>query len=269
MQGASSDSLHALTEALASAVEGGTDASKVGDDLFGVAAVLRREPGLRRVATDVSVLPEAKGELLRGIFADQIDPASADLVAQAAGRRWAATRDLADALEHLGVVAVVRGAEQTGKADDLENELFAFERMVSGSPELRDALSDPARSTADKRRLLKDLLDGKATFATVRLAEQAVAGTHRTVVVALESYQKVAAEHRNRLVATVRVARDLAEHDAQRLQDALARQYSRPVHLNVVVDPDVIGGMRVAIGDDVIDGTVSSRLDDARRKIAG
>ncbi len=163
----------------------------------------------------------------------------------------------------------MRGAEQTGKADELENELFAFERMVSGSPELRDALSDPARSTDDKRRLLKDLLDGKATSATVRLAEQAVAGTHRTVAVALESYQKVAAEHRNRLVATVRVARDLAEHDAQRLQDALARQYARPVHLNVVVDPDVIGGMRVAIGDDVIDGTVASRLDDARRQLAG
>ena len=64
MQGASSDSLHALTEALASSVEGGTDASKIGDDLFGVAAVLRREPGLRRVATDVSVSPEAKAELL-------------------------------------------------------------------------------------------------------------------------------------------------------------------------------------------------------------
>ncbi len=104
----------------------------------------------------------------------------------------------------------MRGAEQKGKADDLENELFAFERMVSGSPELRDALSDPARSNDDKRRLLKDLLDGKATSATVRLAEQAVAGTHRTVAVALESYQKIAAEHRNRLVATVRVARELA-----------------------------------------------------------
>ena len=168
MQGASSDSLHALTEALASAVEGGTDASKIGDDLFGVAAVLRREPGLRRVATDVSVSPEAKADLLRGIFADQVDPASADLVARAAGRRWAASRDLADALEHLGVVSVVRGAEQTGRADELENELFGFERMVSGSPELRDALSDPARSTDDKRRLLRDLLDGKVTSATLR-----------------------------------------------------------------------------------------------------
>jgi F-type H+-transporting ATPase subunit delta len=269
MQGASSDSLYALIEALGSAVEGGADASRIGDDLFGVAAVLRREPGLRRVATDLSVAAEAKSELLRGIFGAQLDPASADLVALAAGRRWAASRDLGYALEHLGVIAVVRGAEQKGKADDLENELFAFERMVSGSPELRDALSDPARSIEDKRRLLRDLLDGKATAATIQLAEQAVSGTHRTVVVALESYQKVASEYRNRLVATVRVARDLAGHDAERLQQTLARQYSRPVHLNVVVDPDVIGGMRVSIGDDVIDGTVAHRLDEARRRLAG
>ena len=269
MQGASSDSLHALTESLGTAVQGGVDASKVGDDLFGVAEVLRREPGLRRVATDVSVPAEAKADLLRGIFGDQIDPASADLVAAAAARRWASSRDLERALEHLGVVAVVLGAEQKGKADDLESELFAFERLVSGSPELRDALSDPARSNDDKRRLLKDLLDGKATSATVRLAEQAVVGTHRTVTVALESYQKIAAEHRKRLVATVRVARELGSEDAQRLQNTLARQYDRPVHLNVVVDPDVIGGVRVAIGDDVIDGTVASRLDDARRQLAG
>ncbi len=269
MQGASSDSLHALTEALGSAVDGGADASRIADDLFGVAEVLRREPGLRRVATDVSIAAEAKSQLLRGIFGDQLDPVSADLVAQAAGRRWATSRDLGYALEHLGVVAVVRGAEQKGKADELENELFAFERMVSGSPELRDALSDPARSIEDKRRLLRDLLDGRATSATMRLAEQSVAGTHRTVAVALESYQKVAAQHRNRLIATVRVARELAAHDAERLQQALARQYSRPVHLNVVVDRDVIGGMRVSIGDDVIDGTVANRLDEARRRLAG
>ena len=181
MQGASSDSLQALTEALGAAVEGGADASRSGDDLFAVSEVLRREPGLRRVATDLSVTPEAKSGLLRGIFGEQLDPASTDLVATAARRRWAATRDLPDALEHLGVVAVVRGAEQKGKADELENELFAFERLVSASPELRDSLSDPARDVADKRRLLRDLLDGKATSATLRLAEQAVSGSHRTV----------------------------------------------------------------------------------------
>ena len=269
MRGASAESLATLLDALKAKVDGGADAGRVGDDLFGVAAVIRREPRLRRVATDLSVTAEAKSDLVRQIFGGQLDDASLDLVAQAAGRRWAATRDLGDALEHLGVVAVVQGAEQAGQADALEDELFAFERLVSENPELRDALSDPARSVEDKRGLLRTLLDGKATAATVRLAEESVAGTHRTVAVAIEEYQKVAAAHRNRLVATVRVARKLADQDAQRLAGALARQYDRPVHLNVVVDPEVVGGMRVEIGDDVIDGTVATRLDDARRRLAG
>ena len=85
----------------------------------------------------------------------------------------------------------------------------------------------------------------------------------------LDEYQKVAARHRKRLVALVTVARPLDDGQAERLADALGRQYDRPVHLNVVVDRDVIGGIRVEIGDDVIDGTVASRLDDARRKLAG
>ena len=269
MRGASAESLAVLTDALRGAVDGGSDAARMASDLFGVADILRREPGLRRIATDVSVTAEAKAGLVRQVFGSSLDSASLDLVATAAGRRWAATRDLADALEQLGVVAVVRSAEQSGQADALEDELFSFERLVSGSPELRDALSDPGRSVEDKRALLRGLLEGKATPATVRLAEQAVAGSHRTVAVALEEYQKVAAAHRNRLVATVRVARELGEQGEQRLAGVLARQYDRPVHLNVVVDPEVIGGIRVEIGDDVIDGTVVSRLDDARRRLAG
>ncbi len=269
MRGASADSLATLTEDLGSAVDGGTDGARLGEDLFGVADVLRREPSLRRVTTDLSTVPDAKSGLVRQLFAEQLDPASLDLVAKAASLRWAATRDLGDALEQLGVIAVVKAADKAGQADALEDELFAFGRLVSENPELRDALSDPARSREDKRALLRSLLDGKATPAAVRLAEQSIAGTHRTVAVAIEEYQKVAADHRNRLVATVRVARDLGEQEKQRLTGALAGQYGRPVHLNVVVDPEVIGGIKVEIGDDVIDGTVASRLDDARRRLAG
>jgi F-type H+-transporting ATPase subunit delta len=269
MRGASAESLASLTEALGSAVAGGADAGRVADDLFGVAGILRAEPSLRRIATDASVNAEAKADLVRRIFGEQLEAASLDLVAQAAGRRWTTSRDLGHALEHLGVVAVVRGADDAGHADALEDELFGFAELVSGNPSLRDALSDPARSEADKRELLHNLLEGRATAATIKLAEQSVSGTHRTVAVALEEYQRVAAEHRNRLVAVVRVARELEGQEEQRLQGALAKQYGRPVHLNVVVDPNVIGGVKVEIGDDVIDGTVASRLDEARRRLAG
>jgi F-type H+-transporting ATPase subunit delta len=269
MRGASAESFATLAEVLARAVDSGADAGRVADDLFVVADVLRREPTLRRVATDVSLAPEAKAQLVRGIFAARLDGASMDLVATAASRRWAATRDLADALERLGVIALVRSAEQAGQADALENELFGLGRLVVENPELRDALADPTRLREEKQALLHALLDGKATPATIRLAEQALSGSHRTVSLAIEEYQKIAAEHRHRLNATASVAIKLSSQYIQRLQGALARQYGRPVQLNVLVDPDVMGGIKVEIGDEVIDGTVASRLDEARRRLAG
>jgi F-type H+-transporting ATPase subunit delta len=269
MRGASADSLAALTDALGSTVAVGADAYQVADDLFAVSDLLRREPSVRRLATDQSLASDAKAGFVRQLLGEQVSGASMELVATAVGRRWAATRDLSDALEQLGVITVVRAADAEGHADALEDELFGFGRLVSENPELRDALSDPVRSMTDKRALLHSLLDGRATAATIRLAEQSIAGSHRTVAVAVKEYQKVAAEHRSRLVATVRVARELGDADKQRLEGALSGQYGRDVHLNVVVDPEVMGGMKVDIGDDVIDGTVASRLDDARRRLAG
>ena len=269
MRGASAESLATLTEDLGRVIDSGADGARIGDDLFAVSEVLRREPRLRRAATDLSTDPEAKSGLLRQIFGAKLDGASLDLVAKAAGLRWAGPRDLGYALEELGVIAVVKAADLAGQADALEDQLFGFGRVVSENPGLRDALSDPARSIHDKQALVRDLLEGRATPAAIRLAEQSVTGTHRTVAVAIVAYQKVAANHRNRLVATVHAARDLGDADRQRLAGALARQYGRPVHLNVVVDPEVVGGLSVEIGDDVIDGTVAARLDNARRKLAG
>jgi F-type H+-transporting ATPase subunit delta len=262
VRGASAEALATLSGQLDRAA----DAGAAGPDLFSVAAVLRAEPALRRVATDVSVAAEAKAGLAEQIFAGKLGGTALALVKTAVGQRWTRSRDLADVLEHLGVVATVKSAG--GSADRLADELFAFGQSVNGSPELAEALSDPARSTEDKRGLVRGLLDGKALPATIALVEQALAGTHRTVSVALQSYQQVAADVHGQGVATARVAQPLSEADRQRLQDALSRQYGREVHMNVVIDPEVIGGIRVEIGDDVIDGTVSSRLDDARRKLA-
>lgn len=263
MRGASADAHAAAAAVLPST----GDLGRVGQDLFGTADLFRAEPGLRRVATDVSIPGEAKADLLRGVLGDKVSAEALDVVTTAVSKRWTAGRDLADALEQLGVVATVRS---TGSdATRLEDEVFAVGRLVQANPELRDALSDPARSRGDKADLVKGLLGDKVLPATVTLVQQSLSGSHRTVAVALAAYQKVAAEVRGEGVATVRVARALDDADRDRLARALARSYGHDVHLNVIVDPEVIGGIRVEIGDDVIDGTVSSRLDDAGRKLAG
>jgi len=203
------------------------------------------------------------GEVLGG----KVSETGLALVRSAVGRRWTRTRDLADALEHLSVVATVRSA--LSDAGRLADELFAVAQTVKENPALRDAFSDPARSVADKSRLVDDLLAGKVLPATLTLVKQSLHGTYRTVGVALNEYRSVAAEVHGQGVATIRVAAPLSESDLGRLGEALSRQYGRPVHLDQVVDPAVIGGIRVEIGDDVIDGTVSSRLDDAQRSLAG
>lgn len=268
LRGASADALAALTTELEGVLSGsGSSASKVGDDLFSVAMTLRSEGALRRFATDGSIPAEAKTGLVEQVFGGKVDDGTLAVLRKAVASRWTAARDLADTLEHLGVVALVRSAGDEGAR--LSDELFAFAQVVKATPELRDALSDPARSVADKSGLLHGLLDGKALAATTTLAVQALSGTHRTVGVALSEYQKIAAEVHGQGVATVRAARELSDAERGRLEQALSTQYGRPVHLNLVIDPSVLGGIRVEIGDDVIDGTVSSRLDDARRRLVG
>ncbi len=265
-RGASADAVAELLDDLRDRVGQGADAGRIGEELFAVADVLRSEPSLRRVATDVSVASEAKSGLVSDLFSAQVAEHALALITAAVRRRWTSSRDLGAALEHAGVVAVVRSAEDPER---LVDELFTVEQTVKHTPDLRDAFSDTSRSLADKRTLVRELLGEKALPATVRLVEQALAGTHRTVGVALHTYQQVAAEVLGEHVATVRVAEELSEDDRRRLADALTRQYGRDVHLNVVVDRQVLGGMRVEIGDEVIDGTVSSRLEEAHRKIAG
>lgn len=267
LRGASADALATLVGELDARLQGGADAVRAGGDLFQVAQLLRGEPGLRRVATDASVEAPAKQDLVRQLLSGKVDPVALDLVVSAVGSRWTAPRDLADAIERLSEISTVRSAG--AHASQLSDELFEIQQIVARDAELRDALSNGNRSTADRATLVRSLLEGKALPATVTLVQQSLSSSYRTVGAALDSYQKVAAEAMEKSAATVRVAHPLSDADRQRLTEVLSRQYSRSIHLNVIVDPSVVGGMKVELGDEVIDGTIAGRLDDARRKLAG
>jgi F-type H+-transporting ATPase subunit delta len=268
LRGSSAEALQVLGEQVDGDRYTLEEFAALGDDLFRAAALLRSEPSLRRAVTDVSTPAEAKAALVHGLLDGKLGAPAVDLLAQAVGMRWVAARDLADAVEHLGVVAVVRSAGRR-ESTRLSDELFVVGQVVEEDADLRSALSDPVRSVDDKRTLLRRLLEGRALPATVTLVEQSLDGSHRSFHAAITEYQKVAAATQGEGVALVRVARELTEAERTRLEQALSTQYARPVHLNIEVDPALLGGMRVEIGDDVIDGTVVSRLDDARRRLAG
>jgi F-type H+-transporting ATPase subunit delta len=242
------------------------DAATLGDQLLAAAGVVRSEPALRRVLTDASIEAEAKAGLAGSVFAGKLGDEALDLVKLAVQQRWTSSRDLAAVLEELGIQALVRSAGAQGPR--VSDELFAVAQLVDANPDLRGALSDPARSHDDKSALLGSVLEGKVLPATLRLVGQAVR-SEEPVGRALESIQRVAAEVQDELLAVVHTARPLGTTELTRLTQALAKAYDTSVHLHVVEDPDLIGGLRVEIGDDVIDGSVSSKLDNARRRIAG
>jgi F-type H+-transporting ATPase subunit delta len=250
--------------------EGGSptldESAVLGEQLLAMAEVLRHEPALRRLCTDGSVEGEAKAGLAGEVFSGKVTDQALDIARNAVQRRWTSPRDLADVLEELGIQALVRSSG--AKSSEVSDELFAVAQLIEANRDLRETLSDPTRADDDKCGLLDAMFGGKVLPATVRLVRQAERSEH-PIGRALLEIERIVAGVQEELLAVVRTAKPLGDAETARLVEALGKAYDANVHLHVVEDPSLIGGLRVEIGDDVIDGTLASRLDDARRRLAG
>ncbi|MDQ3629511.1 MAG: F0F1 ATP synthase subunit delta [Actinomycetota bacterium] len=269
MRGVSAGTRDAVLLVVEEQVRDGADAAALGDDLFAVVDVLDSAPSLRRMLTNPSSANDAKKGLVESLFADKIGAPALKALATAAAGRWNAARDLAHALEAAGVEAHLTGAEQAGELEEAEDELFGFGRLVHGDPDLRAALSDRRMPVARKRELVASLLEGKVRSSTSSLVGQAVAARQRSFELTLDDFVQITAGRRDQLVATVRVAYDLDETERARLASALQGLYGTAVHVNVIVEPALLGGATIEIGDEIIDSSVAGRLEHARRKMAG
>ncbi|MEU6812438.1 F0F1 ATP synthase subunit delta [Streptomyces sp. NPDC046831] len=270
MNGASREALAAARERLDALTDStSVDAAQLADELAAVTALLDREVSLRRVLTDPAQAGDAKAELVQRLLGAQISGPAVDLVSGMVRSRWSQPRDLVDALEELANIADLIAAERADALDDVEDELFRFGRIVSSNADLRAALTDRAASTSAKVELVHRLLGGRANVTTERLVTRLViAPRGRSLEAGLESLSKLAAERRDRVVAVVTSAVPLSDVQKQRLGAALAKLYGRRMHLNLDVDPEVLGGIRVQVGDEVINGSLADRLDEAARRMA-
>ena len=270
MRGVSRASFAELSDQLsAEHITSATVATRLASELFAVVGLLDTEHGLRRALSDPGKPAAEKGGVAADLLHGKITQRAEALVAAAAEAHWATSGDLSDGLEQLAVEVMVLAAEADRGLDDLEDGLFRFGRVVSANPDLRAALADQSLPEQGKRRLLSTLLDGKVTPVTLGLIDQMVAHPRgRTLTVALDLCADIAARHRQQLIALVRTATELSASQRRRLADALARSYGHDVHLDVVIDPSVVGGISVQIGDELIDGTAASRLAEVRRKLA-
>lgn len=265
MLGPSRTSFAEAREALAArADDRGFDGA--GAELLSVSTVLASSSVLRGALADTGRPTDDREALARSVLAGKVGDLTLDVVADAVRRRWAHGRDLVDAVEGLGIEATLIVAERAGRIDTVEDELFRVERMVAGSPGLRQALSDPAVSNEAKAELLGSLLDGKVAGETAALVRQVVTQPRgRRLEGALAALVEASALRRERVLAKVRVAAPITAAQEERLAAVLGRVYGRTVDVQVEVDQSVLGGVVVTVGDEVINGSVAHKLEQIRR----
>jgi F-type H+-transporting ATPase subunit delta len=161
-------------------------------------------------------------------------------------------------------------AAAEGELDAVERQLFAFSRLLETEPRVREALTDPGLPADNKRALIADALGERANPHAVNmlgfLVEQ---GRARELGRIVDELAEVAAETRESAVAEVRSAVPLDEARTKRLADALSKATGRKIEVRVVLDPSVVGGLVAKVGDEIFDGSIRTRLADAREHLAG
>jgi F-type H+-transporting ATPase subunit delta len=254
--------------ALADLIERGASL-ETADEILSFAALLAGEPRLRRALSDPSRSADDRATLVAGLLQGKLSDETISLLGALARGRWSAPSELLDAAERLGVDALLVSAERAGELAEVEDELFRFGQIVSGDPELAAVIGDSSTQPARRAELARQLLEGKAKPATVRLAEQAVYGFGgRAFAAGLTRLVELAAERRAAEIAYVTAAEPLTEAEEGRLSASLAARYGRQVSLKITVDPAVLGGMSVRVGSDLYDGTVARRLSTVRNALA-
>ncbi|TQN32608.1 ATP synthase F1 subcomplex delta subunit [Haloactinospora alba] len=269
MRGISRRSLDAVTRRLDDILPS-ANAATLGHELFEVVALLGEERSLRRWLAEPANDADSKSGLVSELLESRVSPATVLVACDIVRAEWSRSRDMVDAAERMAVYATVASVENEQRLGELEDELFRFRRIVEAEPELRAALTAEGTTAEGKRALVQDLLSGKTNASTLELVTEAVTRPRgRKLEQGLEHYGQLVAERAQRYVAVVRTAAPLSAQQQERLQTVLTRRYGRTMHLNIDVDPQVVGGMSIHVGDEVIDGTIAGRLAEVRRRLAG
>lgn len=260
----------ATTQALAStrqALDAATDLDLgVAGELFAAARALADSQTLSGALADWAASSDARSRVIVDIFGKAFTPTTVVLLTAAVQQRWSSAADLVDGVEELAIRAASRAQPHV----DVEGELFQFSRTIDANSDLELALGSRLGEASVKGDLITTLLGSRASEATTLIVSSLVRqpGERRVRQLLLRA-ERIVAEERGRIVARVTAATPLNMAQSVRLREALSRKYGRDVSINTVVDRSVVGGVRVQIGDDVIDASVASRLTDLRRQLAG
>lgn len=272
LSGSSKSSFASIRVSLDTALKGkgAKECEVVASDLFAVVSALDSSSGLRRAVTDPARDGGAKAHLVQDLFGKVISPSTLSLIESAVSLRWSTPSDLSDAIERLAVEALAASAESGGEIDRVEEELFAISRLLASESELRSNLNDGKFTQDAKGALLRSIFASVISSSSEKVLDAIVAGRRgRSFERTIAFYANTFVARKERTIARVTSAVPLGDKQRARLAETLERHFGRKIRVDVTVDRAVLGGISVRIGDELIDGTVISRLVDASRALAG
>lgn len=245
-------------------------ASELSTDLFAIAQVLDSSIALRRALTDYARDAASKAALSKEVLHQITARGAFTLFSSMVGLRWSSPRDLADVVEVLGVEAESAATEKSSQLELLESEIFGFAQIVSKNPDLRAIFADRTTGSLKKSDLVSTLLSRKALNSTISLISFLVDHPRgRNLENGLTEFAEIISARKDRSIAHVISASALTSEQISRLTQALAKMTGKDIRVNVSVESDVVGGLSIQIGDELIDGTMATRLTQADRLLAG
>jgi ATP synthase F0 subunit b/ATP synthase F1 delta subunit len=245
--------------------------STLADDLTSVAAMLIREKVVTRYLTLPAEDAAPRVRLIERLVSGKVGQPALDVVKSAGSERWSAETDLVDAVELVSRQALLIRAEKAGQVDEVEDQLFRFSRILDVQPRLAILLGDYEVPADARVRLLRNVLGSASADInpiTVELLSKTVELLRgQPAAEAALGLAEVAVARRGEVIAHVSAATELTDAQHTRLTEVLSRIYGHPVTAQMQIDLDLLGGLAVSVGDEVIDGTLSSRLATAQTKL--
>lgn len=245
--------------------------TNLSSELVSVAEMLDREIVVTRYLTVPAEDAAPRVRLIERLVSGKVSDATLDVLRLAVSERWSANSDLGDAIEHISRQALLEVAERENKVDDVEDQLFRFARILDAQPRLAILLGDygvPVEGRIDLLRKVLDSASGRVAPIVVALLTQTVQLLRgESAEDAIQFLAKVAVARRGEIVAQVSAAAELSDSQRSRLTDVLGRIYGHPVTVQLQISEELLGGLLISVADEVIDGTLASRLAAAQAQL--
>ncbi|KAA0113539.1 F0F1 ATP synthase subunit B/delta [Mycolicibacterium sp. P9-22] len=240
------------------------------DDLAAVARLLITESTLTKHLAEPADSATAKVALVDKLLTGKVGEPALKLVRTAGSQRWSTEDNLIDGIEHIARLALLQRANVAGEVDEVEDQLFQFGRVLDAEPRLSALLSDYTTDPAGRIALLDKVVGtGSSANGTAAALLSQTVGLLRgeRADEAVIDLAELAVARRGEVVAHVSAAADLTDAQRDRLAAVLTRIYGHPVSVQLHVDPELLGGLSITVGDEVIDGSIASRLAAAQTQL--